>query len=137
MRGLGVAALWFAVFLATWSGLILLTEPVLSFAWPKVEQRFKEAVKPGEIPYSFPVFVVTPGTDGEKYHRRIVFQHSLWEYKKEHPDYSFLIPDEFRDERIRVQPIGDGRQHVELKADRKSTRLNSSHIQKSRMPSSA
>ena len=26
---------------------------------------------------------------------------------------------------------------VEIKADRKSTRLNSSHIQKSRMPSSA
>ena len=48
-----------------------------------------------------------------------------------------------RDDRTRMQiqnpPLGGGFQPIvgELRQDRKSTRLNSSHIQKSRMPSSA
>ena len=42
-------------------------------------------------------------------------------------------PEEFR--AIRLRSNGDG--SVVLLSDRKSTRLNSSHIQKSRMPSSA
>ena len=40
-------------------------------------------------------------------------------------------------ERILDLGCGDGALTIKLLADRKSTRLNSSHIQKSRMPSSA
>ena len=47
-------------------------------------------------------------------------------------DLSIVIP--IKDEKANLRPLHE---RIRAALDRKSTRLNSSHIQKSRMPSSA
>ena len=51
-------------------------------------------------------------------------------------DRLMLVEEEFKRERAEAAPL-IGREVLDYERDRKSTRLNSSHIQKSRMPSSA
>ena len=48
-------------------------------------------------------------------------------------EYSIICPQEERSNLVSAARYLDGK----MREDRKSTRLNSSHIQKSRMPSSA
>jgi len=102
---------------ATWLTLTAVIEPALSLVWGGLEHHFKEPVKSGEMPYYFPIIVVTPGTDGQKYQSRIIWGSRLRNYTEEHPEYSFLVPDEVRTKyRVRVRQTGEHTQYVELKA---------------------
>lgn len=105
-------------FSSAWFALTVGIEPVLSFAWSRIEHHFKEPVKPGELPYFFPVIVVTPGTNGQKYQSRVVYGPRLRDYIENHRDHSFLVPDEVRAKyRVRVRQTGGHTQYVELKAN--------------------
>ena len=60
-------------------------------------------------------------------------------FRREYPDYSSTVLRDRSGKEYLLEPVArhSPEDFLTLSADRKSTRLNSSHIQKSRMPSSA
>ncbi len=85
----------------------------------------------GETPKLFPVLVVVPEQSGARYAAYVVVNEDLEEFKREHPDFSFLVPkaaETFlhetahhykypRDRRayFKVEQLGMGRQSFEVR----------------------
>ena len=65
------------------------------------------------------------------------FSEGMWRYLEERTPRPAEMKPEAYERTLRARAFDLSRYFLPLSADRKSTRLNSSHIQKSRMPSSA
>ena len=130
MRKDAAGALCFVVFLAAWLGTFLLCL-ALSGPLELLDRHYnKERIEPGRTPGYFPVVVVSP-SGGRR--AEIVFLENVPDYLKEHPDFTFLIPERveitraFKHSRLvvelSIQRLAEGRQHVEVGVTHVDSRL--------------
>lgn len=90
------ALLRFLIRLATLAALIVMFPVGCLFIGISYENVFGPETKlpvEGEVPQFFPLLVLTPSNDEVGYDWEVVYFRDLEDYRTEHPDYQFLIPD--------------------------------------------